>query len=159
MPLAMLDGKRNPDNPVSTLWPRQPEPSTVQRRLWKRFIASSYLCYIPYWKTSPTPPRRPIITRPQEGPPPHPPPSLKSLIKQLPKSQRRLLVSLQQVATDDALWNAFQSRQRINIASDGGLTNKDGTFGWVLATKTETLLQCSGPVFSRAPAIPRPSMP
>jgi hypothetical protein len=76
------------------------------------------------------------------------PQELPAVIKTLPKSQRRLLASLTQVATNESIWTAFRSRHRINIASDGGLSNKEGTFGWVIATKTETLFQCSGPVDS-----------
>jgi hypothetical protein len=145
--LHMLDGKRSPTTPISTLWPRQMEPSKAQRRLWKRFLSSSYLRYIPYWKTPPTAPRLTSIT--QQAPLHHSASSnlpLKEAIQKLPKTQRRLLASLTQVATDEKIWTAFRSRQRIYIASDGGLSDKMGTFGWIIATKTETLFQCSGPV-------------
>ncbi|KAI2497423.1 hypothetical protein MHU86_17081 [Fragilaria crotonensis] len=143
--LHMLDGKRKPNTPISPLWPRQPEPSNAQRRQWKRFIASSYLRYIPFWKNPPTSTRR-TPSPPTTAIHPTPTTSLLELITKLPKSKRRLLASLTQVATDETIWNAFRSRQRLNIASDGGLSNKKGTFGWVLAATNETLYQCSGPV-------------
>lgn len=90
--LHMLDGKRKPNTPISPFWPRQLEPSNAQRRLWKRFIASSYLRYIPFWKNPPT------LTRRTPNPPttaihPTPTTSLLELITKLPKSKRRLLAS------------------------------------------------------------------
>jgi hypothetical protein len=145
--LHMLDGKRNPDTPISPLWPRQSEPSNTQRRLWKRFISSSYLRYVPYWKQKPTTNPTPQHKPPTDEQTPTTTLSLPVCIRQLPRSQRRLLDSLTQVATDKSIWEAFRSRKRINIASDGGLSsNKVGTFGWTIATNKETLYTCSGPV-------------
>jgi hypothetical protein len=51
--LCSLDGKRYPDFKVNPHWPRQPEPAKHQKRLWKRYISSSFLRYIPMWKTPP----------------------------------------------------------------------------------------------------------
>ena len=141
----MLDGKRNPNTPISSLWPRQPKPSNTQRRLWKRFISSSYLRYIPYWKQNPTT-HQIQQEKPTVKQPPNPALSLADCIRKLPRSQRRLLDSLTQVATDDSLWKALRSRQWIHIASDGSLSsNKIGTFGWTIATNTDTLYTCCGP--------------
>jgi hypothetical protein len=145
--LHMLDDKRSPHTPPSTLWPRQTEPSNAQRRLWKRFITSSYLRYIPYWKQQPT-----SNTTSDHQPLTHTNPSLvpkislTALISKLPPSQRRLLDSLTQVAPDENIWKVFRSCTRVNIASDGGLRDKFGTFGWTISTNTETLFTCSGPV-------------
>ena len=48
--LRFLDAERKCDDVSNPSWPRQKKTSTTQRRLWKRFIVSSYLRYIPYWK-------------------------------------------------------------------------------------------------------------
>lgn len=90
--LHMLDGKRKPNTPISPFWPRQLEPSNAQRRLWKRFIASSYLRYIPFWKNPPTSTRR-TPNPPTTAIHPTPTTSLLELITKLPKSKRRLLAS------------------------------------------------------------------
>ena len=54
--LCYLDGKRSPTQRVNSQWPRQHAPSKAQIRLWKGYIKSSYLRYIPYWKATPNPP-------------------------------------------------------------------------------------------------------
>ena len=59
--LSALDGERSLDWIINPLWPRQETPTRQQRRLWKRFITSSYLRYIPYWKVSLT--THPHVTR------------------------------------------------------------------------------------------------
>ena len=142
----MLDGNRKHNIPISTSWLRQPEPSNTQQCQWKHSITSFYLRYIPYSKNPPTPTRRPTIHLPTDARTPNSSISLTVLTKQLSKSKRRLLASLTRVATDETLWSAFRSRQRINIASDCGQSNNaDSTFRWVLATDNE-ILQCSGPV-------------
>ncbi|KAI2497153.1 hypothetical protein MHU86_17356 [Fragilaria crotonensis] len=51
--LSYLDAKRPDGFQMSDTWPRQLQPSKAQVRLWKRFISSSFLRYIPYWKKTP----------------------------------------------------------------------------------------------------------
>jgi hypothetical protein len=65
----------------------------------------------------------------------------------LPRWHKRLLSSWQQEATDLQIWRAFRSRQRIKIASDGGLKYRLGTHGWkIVARQGRTLFSGSGPV-------------
>jgi hypothetical protein len=51
--LCLLDAVRHPNFVIDKNWPRQEKPTASQRRLWKRFMASSYLRYIPYWTCPP----------------------------------------------------------------------------------------------------------
>ncbi len=67
-------------------------------------------------------------------------------LKTLPRTQRRMVSNVEQVATDVQVWRAFRSRERLHIASDGGLHGNFGTFGWVLATSKNILFKCVGPV-------------
>jgi hypothetical protein len=62
-----------------------------------------------------------------------------------------MLTKFQQVATDIQIWRSFRSRRRLTIASDGGLKNGVGTFGWLIASKDNSgtrvvLFAGSGPV-------------
>ncbi|KAI2512859.1 hypothetical protein MHU86_1405 [Fragilaria crotonensis] len=57
-----------------------------------------------------------------------------------------MVSNVEQVATDVQVWRAFRSRERLHIASDGGLHGNLGTFGWVLATSKNILFKCGGPV-------------
>ena len=141
--LSLLDARRKQSFVSSTKWPRQAVPTAHQRRLWKRYISSSYLRYIPYWQ-NPSPPLKPPC---DENVPDMPPPaSLKASIKSLPRTQRRLLDGLEQVATDPQVARAFRSRAKLHLASDGGLAEGKATHGWVLSTKKHILFRCSGPV-------------
>ncbi len=79
---------------------------------------------------------------------------LSGYIKSLPKTQRRMISDVKQTATDLQFWRAFQSRERLTIASDGGLDGQHGTFGWVLATKKLILYECGGPVDGPYDTIP-----
>lgn len=151
--LFYLDGHRPPQWVETLRWPRQAPPSPSQRRLWKRFIVSSYLRYIPYWKQPPicvTPdvPRSVFL---EVSPPNHNPEigrsmTLQEYLQTLPRTQRRMVSAVEQVATDVQVWRAFRSRERLHIASDGGLHEQHGTFGWVLATSKHILFKCGGPV-------------
>lgn len=67
-------------------------------------------------------------------------------MKTLPRTQRRLLADIHQQATDLQIWRAFRSKEKLYIASDGGLDGGEGTHGWVLATKKYVLFRCAGPV-------------
>ena len=46
--LSFIDARRPSTFVPDPTWPRQHEPTASQRRLWKRYISSSYLRYIPY---------------------------------------------------------------------------------------------------------------
>ena len=141
--LRFLDAARHCDTALDPSWPRQEKPSATQRRLWKRFIVSSYLRYIPYWKSSPLPSSLPATTLSLEPPNPR---LLSTVIKELPRTQRRLLDGLEQMSTDDKIFKAFRSKIKLHVASDGGLHNNSATHGWVISTGTEVLYQGSGPV-------------
>ena len=136
-------------------WPRQEPPTASQRRLWKKYIESNYLRYGTKWRQ----PLGPVVPSKHRSPPetssgeaPHECNSLRQYLKSLPTWHRRLLVVFQQVATDLEVWRAFRSKQRITIASDGGLRKGIGTFGWKIETRlrttgnSTTLFEGSGPV-------------
>jgi hypothetical protein len=72
--------------------------------------------------------------------------TLLDYIKSLPRTQRRLLASLEQCTTDVVVWRAMRSKRTLYLASDGGLQGHQGTFGWVISSKREILYKCSGPV-------------
>ena len=72
--------------------------------------------------------------------------TLQQSIRSLPRTQRRLLDGLEQVATDIQVERAFRSRSKLHVASDGGLSDGCATHGWVLSTKKRILFRCSGPV-------------
>jgi ribonuclease HI len=142
--LCYLGGKHPVGHTSNPSWPRQQTPTKPQLRLWKGFIKSSYLRYIPYWKTPSTAPTLAAPAVPVAAPTSFPS-NLFSFLASLPKRQRRLMDQLEQWATDDQVWRAFRSRKRISIATDGGLAQKQGTHGWVISLGTRTLFQCAGP--------------
>lgn len=150
-----LDGMRKPDATYGNKWPRQEAPSRTQKRLWQRYIKSCFLRYVPMWKRPPLTAREVQENTTTHGMPQPPTvqkdnptsfPTLMTYIKSLPRTQRRMISDVKQVATDLQIWRAFRSRERLTIASDGGLDGQHGTFGWVLATKKLTLFECGGPV-------------
>jgi hypothetical protein len=133
--------------PSAHPWPRQPPPTRQQQRLWKGYIRSSFLRYVPYWKTIPIDPLR--TASPPGVNVSHTQAPMKSLhehISALPLSQRRLLDDYEQVATDNEVLRAFRSKTRIYVASDGGLHKTIGTHGWIISTGRKVLFKCAGPV-------------
>lgn len=127
-------------------WPRQQTPTKSQQRLWKSYIKSSFLRYIPFWKNQPISPTQ---SSPTELPRPTNSTSHASLfeyITSLPLSHRRLLDELEQVATDQEVWKTFRSKSRIYVASDGGLHQTRGTHGWLISTRKQVLFKCAGPI-------------
>ncbi|KAI2498313.1 hypothetical protein MHU86_16183 [Fragilaria crotonensis] len=120
-------------------------PTPIQRRLWKRFICSSYLRYVPFWKISPLLSHS-LSTDASAESSPTSFASLTEYVRTLPNTQRRLLADLQQQASDVQVWRAFRSKAKLYIASDGRLDGNRGTHGWVLASKKHVLFRCSGPV-------------
>lgn len=61
-------------------------------------------------------------------------------------TQRRMVSDVTQVANDVQIWRAFRSKEKLFIASDGGLYGNQGTFGWVITSSKQVLYQCGGPV-------------
>ena len=94
--LNYLDGVRPPGFTDNDVWPRQAAPTKDQCRLWKRYLRSSFLRYVPYWITDPL---RGISQ--QEAPVQE---SSASTFEEhfscLPKTHLQLLDGFQQVATD-----------------------------------------------------------
>jgi hypothetical protein len=139
---TFLHGQRREGQKIRTHWPRQSPPSTYQRRLWKKFISSTYLRYDLKWRTPMGPAlphhRPPYKDLPSIDPLQHQPgnecASLRAYINRLPRWHKRLLSIWTQEATDLQIWRAFRSRKRITIASDGGLKNRLGTHGWKIVT-------------------------
>ena len=148
--LSALDGIRSDTWANNPLWPRQETPIPSQRRLWKRYIKSLYLRYIPYWKYPPTTTHGITPTLMSNSDVGLTAPisfsTLSEYVRTLPSTQRRLLADLKQESTDLQVWRAFRSRAKLYIASDGGLDGVQGTHDWVLSTKTHVLFKCSGPV-------------
>ena len=83
----------------------------------------------------------------QTTPSPPTPPTLQAFLKNLPKWHRRLLLHLNQSATDNEVFQSFRARSRLSIATDRSLQDSAGTFGWKITNKTRlTLFQGSGPI-------------
>ena len=123
-------------------WPRQPNVTNRQKRLWKRYIASNFLRYSNMWKLplTPTIPETPTMLPVQYA-------SVATYLQSLPKWYQRLLFEYKQMATDLQIWREFRSRRRLTIATDGSLLTTAGTFGWKLTTKKNiTLYQGAGPI-------------
>ena len=73
--------------------------------------------------------------------------TLQLFLKNLPKWHRRLLLHLDQPATDNKVFQSFRARSLLTIATDGSLQESAGTFGWKLTNKHHLILfQDSGPV-------------
>jgi hypothetical protein len=128
-------------------WPRQQEPSLAQKRIWRRYISSNYLRYQRFWKYSPgmrKQDRHSVAGEDEahvfDG-------GIPALIYNLPRTQKRMLMHVHQVASDDQVRNACRCKRPITIASDGGLKGTRGTFGWSIRTSHHTvLLEGAGPV-------------
>jgi hypothetical protein len=107
-----------------------------------------YLCYIPFWKHPPNPCMRHSDKgrklKVNESSTSFE--SLKDHIRTLPRKQRRHLSEWKQTATDIQVWRAFRSRKKLRLATDGGLSGRKSTHGWVLATDNTVLFTGAGPV-------------
>lgn len=146
--LDYLDAKR-PVNWISDpRWPRQQNVSTSQCRLWKRYITSVFLRYIPYWKVPPTNHHdKSIGPSATQASIPTSFASLQEYLRTLPRTQRRLVSDWTQHATDLQVWRAMRSREKLHLATDGGLLGTTSTHGWVLATsKLILVFTGAGPV-------------
>ncbi|KAI2498976.1 hypothetical protein MHU86_15539 [Fragilaria crotonensis] len=145
-----LAGVRHSNFAPKPGWPRQEEPTSTQRRLWKRYLSSQFLRYGSLWKRVPSDSLREIKARlkspsvPIEGSRDL---ALADMITHLPQGQRRLLTHISQRVDDSAVWNASRSKGKLTIASDGGLKDIRGTFGWTISTSDNTVLfEGAGPV-------------
>ena len=142
--LNYLDAIGPKDFVFNSSWLRQDVPTKVQRRLWKRYIRSLYLPYVPYWMNDPLPVTP--LSKQKADEPHQPSQSLTDFLDNLPKQHQCLLDGLQQLTTDSKVWKAFRSRRSLHLATDGGLSAQKGTHGWIISTGTTSLFQCSDPV-------------
>jgi hypothetical protein len=130
-------------------WPRHEQLSTQQRRLWRRYISSQFLRYGRFWKTTPRPSLRDLKEK-RSSPTSHCSDSastISEVIHLQPRHRKRLLTHIHQKVSDEQLWEECQRRQLLTIASDGGLKGRKGTFGWLLCTKSNTVLvEGAGPI-------------
>ena len=63
--------------------------------------------------------------------------------------ERNLLLDLQLIQHEDAIWEALSSQ--CFVATDGSAPQGKGSFAWTLSTaKGDRLARCSGPVFGHA---------
>lgn len=148
---STVDGKRL-DSWINDLkWPQQDTPTPYQW-LWKRFIHSSYLQYVPYWKNPPL-----VLVSVCDTVNEIPPTLFESIatcmktswtyFQRLNEDDCLLNYKKSQQATDIQIsWQAFWSKAKLYMASDGRLDGGKGMHGWVLATKKHVLRWCSAPV-------------
>jgi hypothetical protein len=129
--LSFLDGQRTSSFIVNPKWPRQYTPSKQQIRLWKRYIKSSFLRYVPYWKTPPMQ-SFPVCTS-SDIPAPTSFDNLMAYLSSLPQSCRHMIDGIDQISDDLHVWKSFRSRKRLYVATDGGLLKTQGTHGWVIS--------------------------
>ncbi|KAI2496067.1 hypothetical protein MHU86_18439 [Fragilaria crotonensis] len=142
-----LQGERPDDFVPKDAWPRQLPPSSLQKRLWRRYISSQFLRYDRKWRENPighTPVNEPLApARPST----HHAGQVALRLKGLPRNQKRMMTHIHFAASDDQLWRECQRKQTLTIASDGGLKGRHGTFGWSLTTPQNNILcEGAGPV-------------
>jgi hypothetical protein len=146
-----LQGDRPHPFDSTAIWPRQENPTSSQKKLWRKYVASSFLQYPPYLLHR-IGPVVPLVPNPTEV---HFPTkeaasyylSLDSYISALPRTHRRFLCDYSQKCTDIQLWRAFRSHRRLEVITDGGLHATSGTFGWkIIDNRKSVLYQGSGPV-------------
>ncbi|KAI2498083.1 hypothetical protein MHU86_16393 [Fragilaria crotonensis] len=142
-----LQGERPDDFVSKDAWPRQLPPSSLQKRLWRRYISSQFLRYDRKWRENPighTPVNEPLApARPST----HHAGQVALRLKGLPRNQKRMMTHIHFAASDDQLWRECQRKQTLTIASDGGLKGRHGTFGWSLTTPQNNILcEGAGPV-------------
>ena len=143
--LSFLDGQRPLSFLANKQWPRQHPPSKQQTRLWKGYIKSSFLRYIPYRKKVPVLNSPVNTSQPRHSSSPSTFKNLMEYLSSLPQSHRRMIDSLEQISTDLQVWKSFRARKRLYVATDGGLLNNQGTHGWVISTGSNVLFRCAGP--------------
>jgi hypothetical protein len=143
-----LNGTRSPEFEGKAFWPRQEEPSSKQKKLWRRFMSSQFLRYgKKYWKQTPCAPQCEASVATANQPSSPSAPSIHSIIKRLPKGKRRLLSHFRQLVSEQQMWTECRSKYAMTIASDGGLKDKSGTFGWqIRSASDEILVEGAGPI-------------
>jgi hypothetical protein len=129
---------------VNPKWLRQQTPSKQQIRLWKGYIKSSFLRYVPYWKTAPI--QVSPVGQPSAPPSPTTLDNFMEYLSSLPQSSRRMIDDIDQTSPDLQVWRLFHSQRRLFIATDGGLLKTQGTHGWVISNGLTVSFRCAGPV-------------
>jgi hypothetical protein len=148
---SALNGKRSEGAIQRDHWPTQLTPTQYQVKIWKSYMVDNFLRYQTKWKTPLQQPVSPNIYSAQTAKhgskktmfdDPGQNNSLRQYIKSLPRWHKRLLSHYQQKANELEIWRAFRRKRgrTIDIASDGGLANKVGTFGWKMVTTLTVVL-------------------
>jgi hypothetical protein len=139
------NGQRDEHHSPDSQWPRQPEPTPAQVRLWKKYLDATFVTNSRYL-------RKPVGVPDLPNPSPTPsiePSSCNSLadaLSLLPAFQHRIIEESTQIATDLEVWRAFRSKRRLEIITDGGLKEHNATFGWKIILPDRTILfQGAGP--------------
>jgi hypothetical protein len=143
-----LHGIRLPTFESNPGWPRQTTPSQDQVRLWKKYVSTQFLRHDLYWKRIPTPPSNDSATSSIESDTSLIPRlTLKASIRQMVPYQRRLLAHVQQKVTDAEVLEACKTSDVLTFATDGGLKDTRGTFGWLISSSNHVVLfEGAGPV-------------
>jgi hypothetical protein len=139
--LHMLDGKRNPNTPISKLWPRR-QPRAHQHPAATSLEALHVILIHPIHpilETKSNTHWTPLSHTSCQQTHSHP-----ITLCHQPHSTSTTLQTPTPGLLNPSVYRWL--RQKISITSDEGLSNKVGTFGWGIATNTETLYKCSGPV-------------
>ena len=146
---SLLAGDRSPSFVSRQGWPRQGRPSAAQCRLWRKYLSSHFLRYGTLWKRTPIHTLRELKHRQDQEPSPVRTGAreFQTIIDELPRHQQRLLSHVNFVSSADDVWKASREKRSLTIATDGGLKDIRGTFGWTISTVTNTTLcEGSGPV-------------
>jgi ribonuclease HI len=156
-----LNGLRSNTDLHRRNWPKQPAPTKHQSKLWKRYIVINFIRHHKTWKVPLGPVLENSLANHKKRGQPECTETLfrdarncntfRQYIGSLPRWYRRLLSNYEQRATELQIWKAFRRKsQMIEIASDGGLSDAIGTFGWKIVTVNRhnevTLFQGSGPI-------------
>ena len=73
--------------------------------------------------------------------------SLEEQVERLPNYQRWILSNVEQYVSEEEVRQLSWEKRKLTIATDGGLKDSRGTFGWTLSTSdNKTLHEGSGPV-------------
>ena len=154
-----MRGRRLPESCPRRNWPRQSEPTQSQVNIWQQYLRENFIRTDLTWNRRLGPVtsnnysnykdwRRSNESQKVEVPSNFD--TFRQYLRSMPRWYRRLLNNYEQMANDVQIWKAFRRRDRfVEIASDGGLSNAVGTFGWKIVTTSPnkrelTLFQGSG---------------
>ena len=154
-----MRGRRLPESCPRRNWPRQSEPTQSQVNIWQQYLRENFIRTDLTWNRRLGPVnsnnysnykdwRRSNESQKVEVPSNFD--TFQQYLRSMPRWYRRLLNHYEQMANDVQIWKAFRRRDRfVEIASDGGLSNAVGTFGWKIVTTSPnkrelTLFQGSG---------------